>query len=94
VRTQAPRRDEPLTELEQVILRALAAADGAWVTIQDFSERLHTPRLLVEQALSKLYSRGLLLDNYSSMGVAFRLNDDGRDLVIKLGYVNPSPFNV
>lgn len=95
VESSASVADAPFNELETAVLQLFATVDGTWINIEFIGQRLQTSQLLVEQVIQRLFRRGLLLDTHNYLnGTSFRLNERGRDLVIQLGYVRPSPYRV
>jgi hypothetical protein len=73
--------------LADAILRRLALADGAELTINVLSQDLHTTRLRVEQALDRLAEIGLVKAYQHIVdGPRFGLTPEGRDDAIARGY--------
>jgi hypothetical protein len=84
-----PAPSEPtLTPLESQVVKALAQADGAWLSLDDLAAATRTSRLMIEQAVERLLVARLLLDRHNYIyGTSFRLSSTGRDLAIRQGHV-------
>ena len=80
------------SETETKVLRALAEADGNWLSIDDLAREVVTSRLIIEQAVEKLYANDVVLRAHNLDGPIFRLSPDGRDFAISQGYVSDFPF--
>jgi len=82
-----------LSDLEVMVVRALATLDGASMGHHELVGSLGVSRLLVEQALDRLdsYHHFLRVTDKPMGGTFIQLSASGRDFAIRQGYVPTEP---
>lgn len=80
---------QPMSPLEDKVLRAFVRLDGRRLQMNDLVHLVREKKLLIDQALDSLRSRGYIdvTHNYVH-GTYYFLTTKGRDVVIRLGYVS------
>jgi DNA-binding MarR family transcriptional regulator len=85
---QGEPAEAPLSDQERQLMRILARADGAAVHFETAGEQLGVSRLILQTICESLSRRGLIEpSNHTVWGLHIVLTREGRDFVIKEGFV-------
>ena len=87
VNPPAAQEPDPLSDSEVTMLRAIAAADGRELPLDELARDSHMSNLAAQQTADHLLSRGYLRHKRDILyGSMLSLSAEGRDFVLSAGY--------
>lgn len=85
--TSTKEAKDQYSQNEQLILKALASANGGPLYLEAISRIINQNQLRTEQTLDLLMKKDLVQENLNYIhGASYYLSDRGRDIAIELGY--------